>query len=1240
MPPLNLRGYVAPDPLDAPIGTKGTSRLLLHMGVTFLCAVAVVMIAFGGGVAELMPGYSWMKWVECVAIAAILAPLVYVLRKSSSVLFILMLMGVGFPLDLFIQAHFRDLGEAALWTYPVSGCIGAWPPMLQFAFVWGVDGLVVGPVALALSRLLARQIWGPPPIGVSVLFSKEHAALFKEEWLKEDVADPLAGDRLMFWFFRIIGFSYLGYLALIGLAAGGISPWPQDVQELLVQSYENPIMTVNTFIKVSIMAALLFAAAYNKGLRYHASLLLLIGHGVSVVASLVFYLLAPPETPYRSFLLMSVIVDGLFIAVFAWAMWKFREQAKKFGRDKEFPAFYSLPHMLTKWFYYGIFASMTGVGVAVIVIRFACEPNHTLGVLYGFPDPQVSNTLTMYFTIAALCFLIAEREALRERLVGVLIIGFSISCLLSGVWLLVGDLFGGVVIHTRDGHKGYADWFLILNTLMDGGVVIGILYLRKMFYDVEYTINVLSPSSARNVIALHGAFFGPKGPQDDTQDQSHAFDEATTIMERVDQHVGGIRGRKRGLMSYPFWALEHVLTLLYGLRPAFSAMSVDHQRAFMKKYLLRHPDARAKSTVPMVADLTFMVINALHALLSLARYSHISGWEAAGFVPPGARDRMQGQYSTSPPPFAKIAEVPNGPKSLLNNEEPPPGPIDWDFTPKVTVDVIHPDQAPDEETTATSSEPEEAAAPTGLDKNPLSGKTLAPLIAPRVVTRCKEASIIDGEEVDYLIVGSGAGGATMAYRLATKVADPTKILVIERGARTNPTDDMNDHEMQMVRTLYKEGGLQQSKRFDMMVLQGECLGGTTVINNSVCVEMPPALQSAWKDQFGLDHADLVDHFKQIGQELEIDHVAPQGINGALREIFERGVNGFNAKQPAADKLGIEVVKVNHRNSMGEGMGNLGNARMRKRSMLETYIPWAEARGVRFVTETSAVRILDPSKRATQVLVRTKTGAHKRIKVNKAVIVAGGVIASSHFLMRSDITENIGKGVSCNLAIPITVEFDAALKAYDGVQITMGATMANNHAMFETFSNTPGLFSIELPFYFHKHTEIMGRYPHLVNMAGLVGAEAVGQVSLKPDPLNGRALTWDITEQDKDRIKEALITLVEISRAAGGKRAFMATEPGMELKLDKPSVRAFIDALRAYPMRMADFRMFTSHPLGGNRMAAKGSPMYDQCPVDDEFRLKGWDNVYVVDGSVCPTSTTINPQWTIMALASRASTIIS
>jgi choline dehydrogenase-like flavoprotein len=237
-------------------------------------------------------------------------------------------------------------------------------------------------------------------------------------------------------------------------------------------------------------------------------------------------------------------------------------------------------------------------------------------------------------------------------------------------------------------------------------------------------------------------------------------------------------------------------------------------------------------------------------------------------------------------------------------------------------------------------------------------------------------------------------------------------------------------------------------------------------------------------------------------------------------------------------------------------------------------------------------------------------------------------------MRSGVTANVGNNVACNFAFPIAVDFNEQLDAFDGLQITLAGEDAQERAIFETYFNPPGSFAISLPFYFQRHRGIMERYRHVVNFGALVGSEPNGRVLLEADWVNGRSISWDLGDRDREHIKFALSTLVELAHHAGARRALIALEPGLDVPLDAAPVKRFKDALANFPLRMSNMRLFTAHPQGGNRMG--GSAVADRV-VDEQFRVVGTKNVYVSDASLFPTGITVNPQWTIFAMADLAST---
>ncbi len=305
-------------------------------------------------------------------------------------------------------------------------------------------------------------------------------------------------------------------------------------------------------------------------------------------------------------------------------------------------------------------------------------------------------------------------------------------------------------------------------------------------------------------------------------------------------------------------------------------------------------------------------------------------------------------------------------------------------------------------------------------------------------------------------------------------------------------------------------------------------------------------------------------------------------------------------------------------------------------MLETYIPWSEAKGVNVVSSWSAVRFVSDGKYAKEVLFRSNIGTLKRVKVNKAVIVAGGTIASSHFLMRSDVIKNVGQGLSCNLAFPVAFKFGEALKAFDGLQITLGVIDKLSRSAFETYFNPPASFAISLPFYFNRQTAAMMNYNNMVNFGALVGSEPNGNIEIKPSWIDGRAFNWELGNKDKENIKFALSTLVNIGRFAKAESAIIPTDPGLEIPLNEKEADEFIARLYAYPLDINNLHLTTAHPQGGNRMIGNKSIHSKDRVLNENYKLTGFENVFVADASIFPTGITVNPQWTIMAMSSLAS----
>ena len=287
-------------------------------------------------------------------------------------------------------------------------------------------------------------------------------------------------------------------------------------------------------------------------------------------------------------------------------------------------------------------------------------------------------------------------------------------------------------------------------------------------------------------------------------------------------------------------------------------------------------------------------------------------------------------------------------------------------------------------------------------------------------------------DAEVVIVGSGAAGSVIGYRLAEA---GHRVLILERGHHVDPADFVED-EVEMLGTLYRDGAVQLARDFKLQVLQGMCVGGTTVINNAVSIEPPAEVLAEWE--------------RRLGDRFDADRVA-RGV-GSIKQLLQIRTQPDRIHSPGARKFiaGVEELGLEHRarryepieanihDCLGCGYCNIGCAYGRKLSMLDTLLPWAQERfgegRLRIVANASAEGIDQGGGRIDSIQCRAN-GRSFRVR-GKTFVIAAGAVSSSYLLGRSGVGgPAVGRGLSFNVASPITAEFSEKLDSFAGLQIT-------------------------------------------------------------------------------------------------------------------------------------------------------------------------------------------------------------
>ncbi|MCW3065275.1 MAG: family oxidoreductase [Solirubrobacterales bacterium] len=222
---------------------------------------------------------------------------------------------------------------------------------------------------------------------------------------------------------------------------------------------------------------------------------------------------------------------------------------------------------------------------------------------------------------------------------------------------------------------------------------------------------------------------------------------------------------------------------------------------------------------------------------------------------------------------------------------------------------------------------------------PGAAEAIAEAHRPHPPLRCLGPRDIHGETIttDVVVVGSGAGGAIAAYRLAERGRD---VLVLERGRHVDPTD-FTESESTQLGQLYADGALTLSKDFRFQVAQGMCVGGSTVVNNGVCFDLPDRVLDRWLDadglDAGLDAAALRASFVRLRDFLP---VVPMRATGPLNPGGAKFVEGVRRLGLNHAPWTFGIVSANIGDCLGCGYCNIGCAYGKKLSMLDNVLPRA------------------------------------------------------------------------------------------------------------------------------------------------------------------------------------------------------------------------------------------------------------------------------------------------------------
>jgi len=462
---------------------------------------------------------------------------------------------------------------------------------------------------------------------------------------------------------------------------------------------------------------------------------------------------------------------------------------------------------------------------------------------------------------------------------------------------------------------------------------------------------------------------------------------------------------------------------------------------------------------------------------------------------------------------------------------------------------------------------------------------------------------------DACVIGSGAGGAVVAAELAE---GGMHVIVLEEGGERSRAD-ATGRPRDMLPRLYRDGGqVATLGRPPLLLPLGVGTGGTTFVNSGTCFRTPPDVLERWRAEHGIE-ALGPETFERVERALGVAEV-PAALAGRNAAVIRRG----------AERLGWSggYLRRNARGCQGSGVCAFGCPTGAKQHVGEVYLPRALAAGAAVVTGARAERVL-PGRGANRVVAVTPGG---RLEVEaEHVVVAAGAIHTPGLLARSGLGAGsgaLGRHLTVHPATAVWGRFDEDVDMSRGVpQSYYVDEFASEGFVFEGIAGPPDYLAMAAPYAGDRLRELMLAHREVAQCGLMVSDTSRGRVT---SALGRPLVRYDLNARDTATFRSGLERLAELMWAAGARSVVLPVSRLPELH------RGDSAPLRALDMRPSDLKLMAFHPLGTARAHADPG----RGVLDEHLRVHHAPGVHVADGSAVPGPLGVNPQITIMALATR------